>query len=70
LKEFVCGVPSSNSILDLFDGIPKKSSGRLMGKLHRPGQSQISASLKILERAGSPILCSSPEALGRIIVFT
>jgi len=70
LKEFVCGVPSSNSILDLFDGIPKKSSGRLMGKLHCPGQSQISASLKILERAGSPILCSSPEALGRIIVFT
>ena len=41
-----------------------------MGKLHCPGQSQISASLKVLERAGSPILCSSPEALGRIIVFT
>ena len=39
-----------------------------MGKLHCPGQSQISASLKILERAGSPILCSSPEALGRITV--
>ena len=35
-----------------------------------PGQSQISASSKILERAGSPILCSSPEALGRIIVLT
>jgi len=41
-----------------------------MGKLHCPGQSQISASLKILESAGSPILCSSPEALGKIIVFT
>ena len=33
------------------------------------GQSQISASLKILERAGNPILYSSPEALGKIIVY-
>ena len=49
--------------------MPKKSSGRFIGKLHCPGESQISASLKILERAGSPILCSRPEALGRIIVL-
>ena len=36
-------------------------------ELHCPGQSQISASLKILERAGSPILCSSPEALVELL---
>ena len=50
--------------------VPIKSKGRLIGKLHWPGDSQISASLKTLTNAGNPILCSNPEALGSTIVFT
>ena len=40
-----------------------------MGKLHCPGQSHISAWLKILANGGNPILCSNPEAVGKTIAL-